>query len=299
MRFLVVGDLHLKPGGDSHELEDVAVPDEVDVAIILGDLTHRAGPDDIELARRFVERLETEVPVVYVPGNHDPSPTEERVIEPLQGAYSGHCAVYDSEHVTIVGKGCEQRSLSPAIDQRSFDALDSRDVPHQDRRYAADQVADDLEAACLALVREDATRSEIADSLGITDSERSAFDRGLARIEEEYEQFAELLGGCEDILLATHLPPFNTSFDRHHSVGARETDQEFLHTGSIALKLAIRDHDVFAAFSGHSHAYGYDVGTGVDGRPHLLNLGFSSMATVTASPDDGQFTFTRLNEKTT
>ena len=94
--------------------------------------------------------------------------------------------------------------------------------------------------------------------------------------------------------MLTHVPPFNTSFDRHHAVGSRDDDQERLHVGSIALKLALRSHDVFATVSGHSHTAGYDVGDHADGRPHALNLGYRGLGTITCTPGDGEFGYTTV-----
>lgn len=293
MRILVCGDLHLKPAASDYDIDGMTVPDEIDAALILGDLTHRAGTDDVELANRFVERFPPTLPVVYIPGNHDHSPMDERVVESVEGAQSGHCTTHDIADVTVVGWGCEERSLSLAIDQCAFKALDPRDVPQGDRRYAADQIADDIEAACHEVICGPSTRADAADSLGISASERAAFDRGMADVEETYNRLADILAETEDILLATHVPPFNTSFDRHHAMGNREEDREFLHIGSIALKLAIREHDVFASLSGHSHTYGYDNGDGEDGRPYYLNLGFRGVGTVSVKPEQGHFAFSR------
>jgi len=130
-------------------------------------------------------------------------------------------------------------------------------------------------------------------TLGIKDSERALFERGIDEIQDTYELLSDLLEDQEDVLLATHIPPFNTSFDRHHAVGTREEDREFLHVGSIALKLAIRDHDVFATLSGHSHTYGYDIGDEGDGRPHYLNLGFRGIGTISLYPTQDQFEYTQ------
>lgn len=298
-RFLVCGDLHLKPAASDYDLDAMAVPDDIDAALILGDLTHRAGPDDIALARRFVERLEPHVPVVYVPGNHDPASTEERIVESLSGAYSGHRTAHDFDGVTVVGWGCERRTLSSAIDQCEFEALDPRNVHQDERRYAADQAATAIEEACYDVVCGESAPEEGAASLGIEKSERAAFYRGIEVLEARYDLLAGMLEDRANVLLATHLPPFNTSFDRHHAVGTREIDQEFLHVGSIAIKLAIREHDVFAALSRHSHAYGYDSGQGDDGRPCLLNLGYRGIGTVTIEPTRGVFTFTRETTKGT
>ena len=44
MRPFVRNDLHLKPAASDYELDALAVPDDVDGAVVLGDLTHRAAP---------------------------------------------------------------------------------------------------------------------------------------------------------------------------------------------------------------------------------------------------------------
>ncbi|ELZ40075.1 metallophosphoesterase [Halorubrum californiense DSM 19288] len=293
MRLLVCGDLHLKPAADDYDLDAVSPPEDVDAALVIGDLTHRAGDDDADLARRFVERLAPDVPVVYVPGNHDPDPMPAEVVAPVSGATAEHLSARTLGDLTVVGWGCERRSLTPPLPQTEFDALDPRTFPREDRRYVADRIADDLLDACHRVVSGSASVREAAASLGIADDEAAAFHRGVETMEATYERLSERLGGRSDALLATHVPPFGTSFDRHHAVGTRETDREHLHTGSIALALAIRDHDVFAAFSGHSHAFGYDAGEGGDGRPHLLNLGFRGVGVATVDPSRGEFAFTR------
>lgn len=142
---------------------------------------------------------------------------------------------------------------------------------------------------CHDIVCGTSSREAAADSLDISDSDRQSFYTGLTEIEAEYERLAELLTHHKEILFVSHVPPFNTPFDRHHAVGTREIDREYLHVGSIALKLAIRDHDVFAALSGHSHVHDYDIGTGSDGRPHYLNLGYRGIGTVVVAPSRGQF----------
>jgi Icc-related predicted phosphoesterase len=293
MRLLVCGDLHLKPAADDYDLAAVSPPEDVDAALVLGDLTHRAGDDDAELARRFIGRLAPDVPVVYVPGNHDPAPMPGEVVDTALGATAEHLSARTLGNLTVVGWGCERRSLAPSLPQTDFDALDPRTAPRGDRRYVADRIADDLLDACHRVVRGSASAGEAATSLGIMDDETAAFRRGLNAIEATYERLSERLDGRSDALLATHVPPFGASFDRHHAVGERETDREGLHTGSIALALAIRDHDVFAAFSGHSHESGYDAGDGDDGRPHLLNLGFRGVGVATVDPDRGAFAFAR------
>ena len=292
MRLLVCNDLHLKPDASDHDVDAMSVPDGLDAVLIVGDLTHRDGPADVRLARSFVEQFDAECPVFYVPGNHDHAPMPTKVVAEVPTAQSGHEAVLELKGLTVVGWGCEQRSLTDALDQTEFPAIDARTAPRGERRYAADQAAADIEAACYDVVTGAETVAGVAERLGIESENHGAFHRALDEIAETYESLSELLDGRRDVLLASHLSPFNTSFDRHHSKGTREADLEELHTGSIALKLAVRTHDVYGTVTGHSHAFGYDTGGEDGGRPHDLNLGFRGMSVVDVDPAAGVFSFT-------
>lgn len=295
MRILVYTDLHLKPAGSGYDIDALQVPDYTDAVVVVGDLTHRANSADVELAQEFVGQFDANTPVVYVPGNHDHAPMPSKVVEPFTASWSGHQLVSEFGDITFVGFGCEQRSLSPAIDQCVFPTIDPREAPKGDRRYAADQTASELEAACLDVIRDKSTPREVARFLGIEDDKLVEFMRGVERVETRYDQLAEMLEGQTDVLLATHVPPFNTSFDRHHAVGTRESDREFLHVGSIATKLAIREHDVFAALSGHSHTYGYEPEAGSKDRTFCLNLGYQGIGTVTLDVQNRSFEFTQAS----
>jgi Icc-related predicted phosphoesterase len=295
MKFLLYGDPHLKPAGSGYNLEEITIPPDIDAVLILGDLTHRAGNDDQALAEEFVSRFGADLPVIYIPGNHDPAPTEEQVVDSITEAYSGHEEVHRFDDVSVVGWGCEERTLGSKLDQTEFEALDPHGVSNDRQRYVANQVADKIEAACYDVICGSGTISEAIESLEIDTSEESTFRSGMEAIEDAYDHLSDILEGQEDVLLATHVPPYNTSFDRHHAVGSRKQHLEFVHLGSIAIKLAIRTHDVFGALSGHSHSYGYDVVTHDETRSpvHYLNLGFRGIATLQVSPRTNGFVFER------
>jgi Icc-related predicted phosphoesterase len=295
MRVLVCNDLHLKPGGSDYDLSAMGVPEDLDAALVAGDLTHRAGEDDVALARRFVEGFAPDVPVFYVPGNHDHAPMPDRVVDGLGGASSGHEVVRECDAGAVVGWGCERRSLDPALDQTAFESLDPRTEPRGERRYAADWTADRIEDALLDVVTDRASARDAADGLDIAPDEEGSFLRSVDTVQSNYDHLAGLVDDRQDVLLVTHLSPFNTSFDRHHSTGTRETDLEGLHTGSIALKLVARTHDVYATISGHSHDFGYDTGNDTDEAPHMLNLGFRGLGVVDVDPAAGAFSFTDAN----
>jgi Icc-related predicted phosphoesterase len=133
MRVLVYNDLHLKPAGSDYDVSALAVPEDVDTVWIAGDLTHREGEDDVALAARFVEQFPSDIPVLYVPGNHDPAPMPDRVVDGVERAVSGHNVVRGYGSVTVVGWGCEKRSLDPPLDQGAFPALDPRTAPRDER----------------------------------------------------------------------------------------------------------------------------------------------------------------------
>jgi len=297
MKFLVYGDLHLKPAGSGYDLEQLTVPPDIDAALVLGDLTHRAGEDDQALAAEFVSQFEPDLPVVYVPGNHDHTPTEHQVVDSIPEAYSGHKAVHRFDQVSVVGWGCESRTLDYSLDQTAYEALSLEGVSKDRRRYRANQIADEVEAACYDVICGSGSIAEAVDALGIARAEEATFRDEMAGIADAYEQLTELLEGQEHALLATHVPPYNVSFDRHHAVGDRQQELEFAHVGSIAIKLAIRTHDVFGALSGHSHCYGYDVESHDETHSpiHYLNLGFRGIATLRVSPETDEFVFKRAD----
>lgn len=295
MELLVCGDLHLKPGGEAHPIEGIPIADGIDFALVVGDLTHRDGPDDVALAREFVEYVTDAVPLLYVPGNHDHMPMPERVVDGINDAAVAHETAFETGDFSVVGWGCTQRSLEPPLDVRDFEPLDPTTKPPSERRYAADAAADQLLEACAAVIIEEQQASTVATELGLTREEQARFKTGVETVAARYDTLEGSLTDTEHALLATHLSPYNTSFDRHHSVGDRDAELEALHTGSIAIQLAIQSHDVFTAVSGHTHVQGYDVGTGPAGQPHLVNLGFRGVAEFTLRPDDGAFSYTTVD----
>jgi len=292
MRVLVCNDLHLKPAASDYDIDAMTVPDGIDTVFIAGDLTHRNGADDITLARRFIAQFD--VDVLYVPGNHDPDPMPERVVDGFEHASSGHNRVSEYESCSVIGWGCEHRSLDTVLDQTMFPTLDPRTAPRGERRYQADQSASAIETVLHDIVTEQATVSDAASDLGIADEHIPAFHESVRTIQETYNHLSDLIGDRSNVILVSHLSPFNTSFDRHHSRGTREDDLDGLHTGSIALKLITQTHDVYVTVSGHTHKFGYDTGDSETGVSHLLNLGYRGLGIVDIGPANDTFGFTEI-----
>lgn len=293
MRVLVCNDLHLKPAASDYDIDAVVIPDSVDAVFIAGDLTHRNGEDDIALARRFIDQFN--VDLLYVPGNHDHAPMPERVVDDFEHATNGHNVAREYKSCSVVGWGCEQRSLCDTLDQAAFPILDPRTASRGARRYQADQSAQAIETALYDLVTDQATVYDAAEDLGIADENIPAFRQSIQTVQETYTHLSDLVGDRSNVVIVSHLSPFNTSFDRHHSKGAREEDREAFHTGSIALKLITRTHDVYATISGHSHAFGYYTGDSETGSPHMLNLGYRGLGILDISPTTNEFSFVDLN----
>lgn len=269
MRVVVCNDLHLKPGGGDYDVTAMTVPSDIDAVFIAGDLTHRTSVDDEELARRFVEQFVPDTPVLYVPGNHDHAPMPERIADGLKHATSGHNTVHECGSMTVVSWGCEHRSLERPLDQTAFPALDPRTAPRGNRRYAADRVANAIKATLLDVVAGSTTARAAAGKLDIATKHEPAFVRSVNAIQVTYDHLVGLLDDSSNVVLVSHLSPFNTSFDRHHSIGTREHDREGLHTGSIALALVARTCDVYATITGHSHHFGYDTEDGFGGATYV------------------------------
>lgn len=304
MELLAFGDPHIKPAGATIDYDALRIPDGIDAIVTNGDVVHRTGPDDLAAGREFFERLaEADVPVVSVPGNHDPLSSYDDLVGDLESVVLAHDRVVagDGERVDgrralapfdVVGWGCETFDCKPEVRLTSFDALDPRDEP--DRRYAADEAASRLEDAVFDYVtgdRDRHARDELAAELGVRRDERPAFRDQLAAAAERFDRLDDLLARASSpTVFLSHVPPYNTELDRHRSVGDREPDLDGLHVGSLSAKLAVRAHDPVAALSGHSHTDEYQPGLdGRGGTPHFLSLDFRGV--VRLSIDGANRTF--------
>lgn len=323
MKLLAFGDPHLKPGGESVDLDAVRVPPDIDAVVTTGDVIHRTDPDSLALARAFFERLnEAGVPVVCTPGNHDPQDQFASLVDGLPTVVNAHDRVVTGtafpsgtapasaaneddtagsedgpadplDGHAFVGWGCESTTFEPEIRLTDVSALDPRDA-EGDRRYAADTAAGRLEDAAYDHVTGDRDVGRFADAVGVARPELAAFREGVDRLEALFDRLDALLASApEPTVVLTHVPPYNTPLDRHHSIGAREHDLDGLHVGAIGLKLALRKHRPVAALCGHSHNGAYQPGlTGDGGPPHTLNLDYRTVLTVEIDGNEGSFSYT-------
>lgn len=306
MELLVFGDTHIKPIENAVNYELLEVPADVDVVISIGDVIHDAREDAIDYGHEFFERLASfDTPVLAVPGNHDPVEYYPDLTAGLPSVVTTHKRVVTAEtfdepmgtalsEYTVVGWGCEEFDQGPELRPAAFPSL-TPDAPQQERRYVADQIATELEDTLYEYVTTDCTEKEILSRLGIQSENAGRFSRQLQRAIETYEDISTLISdNNRPTIVCSHVPPYNTEADRHHSIGEREENLDGLHVGSIGLKLALRIHEPFAAFHGHSHNPNYEVGFDDGVRPHSLNLGFQGIIRVSLNGSRGSFGFNRL-----
>lgn len=303
MELVGFGDLHIKPQQTALQYDALTLPRETDAVVMTGDVVHRVEPADIAAGREFFERLdEQDVPVLCLPGNHDPHPHFDALIEGFETPVLCHERVIEGQAFeaydvstsfrqhSFVGIGCESFDITPELRLIDFDSLDPRTAA--DRRFAADAMAGKLEDAVYGYVQGAQSRAELRTELGIKAGERSQFITQLDAVCERFDHVSSLLGEATGpVVFLSHVPPYNTRLDRHHSIGQREADLEGLHVGSLGLKLALRAHRPIAALSGHSHNGEYQVGIGDGDRPHLLNLDYRRPVQISVDGDDDTFSY--------
>jgi Icc-related predicted phosphoesterase len=302
MSLLAFGDPHIKPADNPVDYDKLIVPSDVDAIVTIGDVVHSSGKDDLRAGRKFFEQLaEFDLPVICVPGDHDPQENYKELIGGLPSVLNAHkhvvtensfrdsCSSGLADH-QVIGWGCEEPEFEPEIRLVDFPSLDPRSAPRRERRHAADDASQRLEDALFESVSKSLDRSQLIEELGVQEDGWAEFAEQHERTLEVYSIVDDLLEQAADpTIVLTHIPPYNTELDRHHSVGEREIDLEGLHVGSIGLKLALRKHNPLAALSGHSHNGKYEPGIGSAGRPHMLNLDFRGIATVNVDAENGSF----------
>ncbi|RKD86223.1 calcineurin-like phosphoesterase family protein [Halopiger aswanensis] len=290
---------------------DTALPplDEagVDVLVSVGDIVddNRDHADAAETGhqyeaagREWFQTVATEydVPIVAVPGNHDPVDCTERLVSDVPNAVCAHKCVVDGsafeqgsplfEPFALVAMGCERFNLRdgftydivPELNPANSDATDDLD-------YRARQTAERIESTFGRLLAGDLSVGEAATALEVRDARRDAFERCVETVTRRYERLVGLFDDAAAApILVSHESPFFVEFDYHHQW---DGPGERLHRGSLPLKLAIRSEAPNAAFCGHIHNAGRDAVETVDGYCQVLNLGAGGVAIVDLDRDAG------------
>lgn len=301
-RLLGIGDPHIKPANTAIDYDHLSIPPDVDAIVTNGDVIHRPDPGDIDTGREFFERLnESGKSILAIPGNHDPAEYYDRLLAGAPNARLLHDTSVTSEDFdvgeaeplgghAVVGWGCESLQFAPEIPYREFPALDPRDrMDHTNRRYIADEFASELETEMETFATGDRTIRDLTDQFGIGHDNRQRFVDSCRQFRDRYEQLTELLTTPDrPTIMVSHIPPFNTKIDRHHSTHG--TSDEDLHIGSLSLKIAMRHHPPIVAISGHSHTQAYDsFGTESERLVHLVGVGFRGVGLIDVDGHSGSF----------
>ncbi|MDF9747782.1 metallophosphoesterase family protein [Natrinema salsiterrestre] len=288
IHLLVVGDIHLRPTGESFPVTELPVT-EHDLVVSIGDVIDEnrdhakspaAGDSYEERGREFFEYLDTcEVPVVAIPGNHDPVACTQRLTDGLDSVTPLHRASTDigtrNTDYHVVGWGCKQFDFPSALLTPDYP-----DIPLDDKTpETPDTVAQTVLEAAGRYITGSLTRSELADQLGIkgTDAE-DHFRTSLAMLEERFEEIVATIRDVpQPVLLASHVSPFAVPFDRRKP---HAHDGEY-HFGSLGLRLALMETGPVACISGHTHQQGFSVVETANGHTYVYNPGAPGVASVT------------------
>jgi len=287
---LVISDLHLRATGAQYPVE--ALPVEThDIVLSLGDVIDEnrehaksvsAGEAYEERGRAFLERLdEQEVPVLAVPGNHDPVNCTRRLSEGLTNIHPLHrdtrsVVVGADWSLTIAGWGCEQFDFTPALLSPDYP-----DIPVEDEARTPDTVASTLLRAAGEYLTGDLSETNLAHKLG-TEAANPSFETSLARLNTRFETLIELVEGANNpAVVASHVSPFNVPFDIR---GQHSHDGDY-HFGSVALRLALAATGVDACLSGHTHQHGLTAIPTTSGHSYIHNPGDAGASSVSISQD--------------
>jgi Icc-related predicted phosphoesterase len=306
MRALVYGDIHLDTGADRRPFERPDLdPAEWDVVITLGDVVHRTredfddpshGDPYEERGRAFFEHLDAaDVPVVAVPGNHDPLNATRRLVDDLDGVVVAHRRVVTDEDVPAVdadwdgvsfaGVGCEQFDQGPELAYLDVPSLDPRTAT--DGRSVHERATawrERIESAVGTYLSGAHDVDDAVDALEPAPEDRPVVLEQLETLAEKFSVWRDLLAASRGSTVAlSHVSPFGVAFDSHHG----DDDWSLYPTGSIAFKMALYDAAPLAAFSGHTHVGGTDVVQGAGGTTYAYNPG-EAVVEVTIRPDRGQ-----------
>ncbi|MFD1684245.1 metallophosphoesterase family protein [Halobellus litoreus] len=290
VRLLLLGDLHLSTTGPPIP---PAVPDletlDVDAVVSIGDVIddnadHADGPEAgaryERRGRAFFERLNgLGVPVLAVPGNHDPIACTRRLADGLANVDVLHRADQDDawagtatvEGVRFVGWGCEQFDLTPAFAYDEYPGIVADLETAASPRRAATRTATAVESVVSRFLDGRLDAEAAAAELGVEPGRRSTCADELEALADEFEELREQLdGGSAPTVLLAHESPFHVAFDYHHA--ADDTAGQ-LHRGSIPIKMAIAAAAPDVVCCGHMHRRGRDVVETTGGHADVYNPG--------------------------
>ncbi|MFC7081278.1 metallophosphoesterase family protein [Halorussus caseinilyticus] len=305
MRLLLLNDLHLGPGDDRPAYARPAIEEaKFDAVVTVGDVIDEnrdhaksaaAGERYERVGRAFYEFLhdEYDLPILVVPGNHDPLDCAERLTEGLDRAVVLHERAVDAAELGLsdldgfafAGWGCEQFDQAPEIRYTEFSATNPvEDATTATIDHLAAERANEVESVAGRYLDGDADGDDVADALGVAGRAKARLVDQLETLEDRYETLYSLATADERVLLFAHVPPFDVAFDHHHS-GSGLYGR--VRSGSLALKHAIRRASPHAAFGGHTHQYGIDTVATDSGDRYVVNAGAPGVAVVEVETDPG------------
>ena len=294
VRLFLLGDLHLSTTGPAIPLECPNLGRlDVDAIVSIGDVIDdnrdhapdaSAGEAYERRGREFFERLDTvDVPVLAVPGNHDPIGTTRRLTDGLDNVAVLHRRAVDGGEldetlggIRFAGWGCEQFDLTPAFRYDRYPGVVPESVGYDGIDRRATQIAETVEAAVGGYLAGRYTASEAAAELGVGPEFRASCADELTELKTTFERIREVVApATTTTMVLSHESPFHVAFDYHHSA---EGLSARLHRGSIPLKIAIIDNGPNVVFSGHMHSRGRDAIETVAGYADVYNPGSPGVA---------------------
>jgi Icc-related predicted phosphoesterase len=287
---LVISDLHLRATGVQYPVTVLPVETH-DIVLSLGDVVDEnrehatsvsAGKAYEERGREFLEHLDEQgVPVLVVPGNHDPVNCTQRLSDGLLNVHSVHgvtrnVAVGTDWSLTVAGWGCEQFDFTPALLSPDYP-----DIPVKGEAQTPDAVASTLLRAAGQYLAGDLSKTNLAHKLG-TEATNSSFETSLAQLNARFETLIELAEAATNpIVVASHVSPFDVPFDIR---GQHSHDGDY-HFGSVALRLALAAADIDGCLSGHTHQRGLTAVPTTSGHSYVHNPGDAGVSSVSISQD--------------
>jgi Icc-related predicted phosphoesterase len=287
---LVISDLHLRATGAQYPVADLPVKAH-DLVVSLGDVVDEnrehaksasAGEAYEERGRAFFERLDEQgVPVLAVPGNHDPIDCTRRLSEGLTNLRPLHretrSVVVESDwSLTVAGWGCEQFDFTPALLSPNYP-----DIPVEGEAGTPDAVASALLRAAGHYLAGDLSKTNLAQKLG-TEATNPSFETSLARLETRFETLVDMVEDVQSpTVVASHVSPFDVPFDIR---GQHSHDGDY-HFGSVALRVALAATGVNACLSGHTHQRGLTAISTTSGHSYAHNPGDAGVSSISINRD--------------